>query len=93
MKPSLNLTEKSIVSYIAGYVVRKTRHLSHMLPGGVGQQTPTMTFPNLKTQSLTRGGLMQVDQAIFNFFCYLEVSIRPFLNLSHFRSGNLTLNF
>ena len=104
MKPSLNLTEKSIVSYIAGYVVRKTRDqlqrqqqservvaiinvLFHMVPGGAGQQTSTMTFPNLMTQSLTRGGLTQVDQATFNFFCYLEVSIRPFLNLSRFRSS------
>ena len=58
-----------------------------MIPGGVGQQTPTMTFPNLMTQSLTRGGLAQVDQATFNFFCYLEVSIRPFLNLTSFRSS------
>ena len=104
LKPSLNTTDRSVVSYIAGYVVRKTRDrlqrqqhservativnvLSHMVPGGVGQQTPTMTFPNLLGQSLTRGGLTQVDQATYNFFCYLEVSIRPFLNLSRFRSS------
>ncbi len=105
LKPSLSTTERSVVSYIAGYVVRKTRDrlqrqqhseriativnvLSHMVPGaGVGQQTPTMTFPNLLGQSLTRGGLTQVDQATYNFFCYLEVSIRPFLNLSRFRSS------
>ena len=48
---------------------------------------PDMTFPNLMTLSLTRGGLAQVDPAVFNFFCYLEVSIRPFLNLASFRKS------
>ena len=48
---------------------------------------PDMTFPNLMTLSLTRGSLAQVDPAVFNFFCYLEVSIRPFLNLASFRKS------
>ena len=60
--------------------------LTTMIPS-VGKQPPAMTFPNLMTLSLTRGGLSQVDHATFNFFCYLEVSIRPFLNLASFRSS------
>ena len=44
-----------------------------------------MSFPNLMSLSLSRGGLSLVDYSIFNFFCYVEVSIRPFLNLARFR--------
>jgi hypothetical protein len=62
--------------------------ISTMVPGGVEKQAPAMSFPNLMTLSLTRGGLTQVDHATFNFFCYLEVSVRPFLNLANFRSSN-----
>ena len=43
-----------------------------------------MSFPNLMSLSLSRGGLSRVDYSIFNFFCYVEVSIRPFLNLARF---------
>lgn len=54
-----------------------------------GANTPAaMTFPNLMTLSLTRGGLSQVNRPTFTFFCYLELSIRPFLNLTKFRSSN-----
>ena len=60
--------------------------LSQVIPG-VGKQMPDITFPNLMILSLTRGGLSQVDHATFNFFCYLEVSIRPFLNLASFRNS------
>ena len=60
-----------------------------MVPG-VAKQTPAMTYPNLMTLSLTRGGLSQVDCSTFTFFCYLEVSIRPFLNLTRFRSSTRT---
>ena len=52
---------------------------------GIKTQAPAMSYPNLMTPSLTRGGLTQVDHATYNFFCYLEVSVRPFLNLSSFR--------
>ena len=60
--------------------------LSQMIPG-VGKQSPAMTYPNLLTLSLTRGGLAQVNRDTFLFFCYLEVSFRPFLNLASFRSS------
>ena len=60
--------------------------LNQMVPG-VAKQARAMTFPNLMTLSLTRGGLSQVDCSTFTFFCYLEVSIRPFLSLAHFRSS------
>ncbi|KAJ7369982.1 hypothetical protein OS493_034926, partial [Desmophyllum pertusum] len=60
--------------------------LNQMIPG-VRKQLPAMTYPNLMTLSLTRGGLAQVNRATFNFFCYLEVSIRPFLNLASIRSS------
>ena len=63
--------------------------LNHMVPG-VAKQTPAMTYPNLMTLSLTRGGLSQVDCSTFTFFCYLEVSIRPFLSLARFRSSTRT---
>ncbi|RUA06620.1 MAG: hypothetical protein DSY43_01660 [Gammaproteobacteria bacterium] len=75
-------------------VQEKCKRLSHtaklvsqMIPAGVGKQAPTMTYPNLMTLSLSRGGLTQVDHACFTFFCYLEISIRPFLNLARFRSS------
>ena len=99
-KPFLTPLQKDIVAYISGYVFRKTRDrlqqysserfsrivtaLNQKLPG-VKTQAPTMSYPNLMTLSLTRGGLTQVDHATYNFFCYLEVSVRPFLNLSSFR--------
>ena len=60
--------------------------LNEMMPS-VAKQTPAMTYPNLMTMSLTRGGLSQVDCSTFTFFCYLEVSIRPFLSLARFRSS------
>ena len=98
-KPFLTPLQKDIVAYISGYVFRKTRDrlqqysserfsrivtaLNQKLPG-VKTQAPTMSYPNLMTLSLTRGGLTQVDHATYNFFCYLEVSVRPFLNLSSF---------
>ena len=63
--------------------------LNQMVPG-VAKQTPAMTYPNLMTLSLTRGGLSQVDCSTFTFFCYLEVSIRPFLSLARFRSSSRT---
>jgi len=96
-KPFLTLRQKDIVAYISGYVCRKTRDrlqwysserflrivtaLNQMLPG-VKTQAPSMSYPNLMTLSLTRGGLTQVDHTTYNFFCCLEVSVRPFLNLS-----------
>ena len=99
-KPFLTPLQKDIVAYISGYVCRKTRDrlqrysserfsrivtaLNQMLPG-VKTQAPSMSYPNLMTLSLTRGGLTQVDHATYNFFCCLEVSVRPFLNLSSFR--------
>ena len=55
---------------------------------GVQNQASAMTYPNLMTQSLKRGGLSQVDLSTFRFFCFLEVSIRPFLNLASFRSSS-----
>ena len=58
--------------------------LNQKLPG-VKTQAPAMSYPSLMTLSLTRGGLTQVDHATYNFFCCLEVSVRPFLNLSNFR--------
>ena len=60
---------------------RIVKVLNQMIPG-VGKQSPAMTYPNLLTLSLTRGGLAQVNRETFIFFCYLEVSIRPFLNLA-----------
>ena len=99
-KPFLTPLQKDIVAYISGYVCRKTRDrlqryssqrfsrivsaLNQMLPG-VKTQAPSLSYPNLMTLSLTRGGLTQVDHATYNFFCCLEVSVRPFLNLSSFR--------
>ena len=57
--------------------------LSEMIPGGQNQ-TVAMTYPNLMTLSLNRGFLSQVDPSTFRFFCFLEVSIRPFLKPSKF---------
>lgn len=50
-------------------------------------QTPAMTFPSIMTLSLTRGGLSHINVPTFTYFCYLELSIRPFLNLTKFRSS------
>lgn len=61
--------------------------LREMIPGGQNQ-TVAMTYPNLMTLSLNRGGLSQVDPSTFGFFCFLELSIRPFLNLASFRSSS-----
>ena len=61
--------------------------LRETMPGGQNQ-TVAMTYPNLMTLSLNRGGLSQVDASTFSFFCFLEVSIRPFLNLASFRSSS-----
>ena len=61
--------------------------LHEMIPGGQNQ-VAAMTYPNLMTQSLNRGGLPQVDLSTFGFFCFLEVSIRTFLNLASFHSSS-----
>ena len=100
IKPSLTTVERNVIGYIAGYVCRKTRDLlqrsnsekfSRVLSVLI-QRLPrmktapaAMSFPNLMSLSLSRGGLSLVDYSIFNFFCYVEVSIRPFLNLARFR--------
>ena len=61
--------------------------LREMIPGGQNQAA-AMSYPNLLTLSLNRGGLSQVDLSTFRFFCCLEISIRPFLNLASFRSSS-----
>ena len=61
--------------------------LREMIPGGQNQ-VAAMTYPNLMTLSLNRGGLSQVAFSTFGFFCFLEVSIRPFLNLASFRTSS-----
>ena len=61
--------------------------LRKMIPGGQNQ-VAAMTYSNLMTLSLNSGGLPQVDLSTFGFFCFLEVSIRPFLKLASFRSSS-----
>ena len=101
IKPSLTTVERNVIGYIAGYVCRKTRDLLQRsnsekfsrvlsvliqrLPRMKTAPAAAMSFPNLMSLSLSRGGLSLVDYSIFNFFCYVEVSIRPFLNLARFR--------
>ena len=100
IKPSLTTVERNVIGYIAGYVCRKTRDrlqrsnsekfsrvLSVLIQRLPSMKTApaAMSFPNLMSLSLSRGGLSLVDYSIFNFFCYVEVSIRPFLNLARFR--------
>ena len=53
----------------------------------VEKHAPFLSYPNLMTLSLNRGGLAIVDSLTFDFFCCLELSIRPFLNLANFRSS------
>ena len=100
IKPSLTTVERNVIGYIAGYVCRKTRDrlqrsnsekfsrvlsvLIRRLPS-MKTAPAAMSFPNLMSLSLSRGGLSLVDDSIFNFFCYVEVSIRPFLNSARFR--------
>ena len=99
IKPSLTSVERNVVGYIAGYMCRKTRDrlqwcnsekfsrvsvLNQKLPS-MKTAPAAMSFPNLMSLTLCRGDLSLVDYSIFNFFCYVEVSIRPFLNLARFR--------
>ena len=53
----------------------------------VEKQTPSLSYPNLITLTLNRGGITTVDPLTFDFFCSLETSIRPFLNIANFRSS------
>lgn len=53
----------------------------------VEQQTPSLSYPNLITLTLNRGGLTTVDPSTFDFFSCLETSIRPYLNIANFRSS------
>ena len=100
IKPSLTPVERNVIGYIVGYVCHKTRDrlqrsnsekfsrvlsvLNQKLPS-MKTAPAAMSLPNLMSLSLSRGGLSLVDYSIFNFFCYVEVSIRPFLNLARFR--------
>jgi hypothetical protein len=52
------------------------------------QASNYLTFPDLLTLKITRGGLTQVNHTVFNFFCCLELCIRPFLNIARFRSSS-----
>ena len=95
IKPSLSTVERNVV----GYVCHKTRDrlqrsnsekfsrvlsvLNQKLPS-MKTAPAAMSFPNLMSLSLSRGGLSLVDYSIFNFFWYVEVSIKPFPNLARF---------
>ena len=70
-------------------VAEKCKQTAEAMSGfsSVAKQTLAVTCPNLVTLSLTRGGLSQVDCSTFALFCYLEVSIRPFLSLARFRGS------
>ena len=100
VKPSLITVERNVIGYIAGYMCRKTRDRLQRCNSGkfsrvlsvlnqklLSMKTApaAMSFPNLMSLILSRGGLSLVDYSIFNLFCYVEVSIRPFLNLARFR--------
>ena len=100
IKPSLSTVERNVIGYIVGYVCHKTRDRlqrsnSEKFPrvlSVLNQKLPSMktapaamSFPNLMSLSLSRGGLSLVDYSIFNFFWYVKVSIKPFLNLARFR--------
>ena len=61
--------------------------ITDSLHTGVEKQAPSLSYPNLMSLSLDRGGLSVVNSITFDFFCYLEISIRPFLNLADFRSS------
>ena len=100
IEPSLTPVERNVIGYIVGYVCHKTRDqlqrsnsekfsrvlsvLNQKLPS-MKTAPAAMSLPNLMSLSLSRGGLSLVDYSIFNFFCYVEVSIRPFLNIARFR--------
>ena len=100
IKPSLSTVERNVIGYIVGYVCHKTRDrlqrsnsekfsrvlsvLNQKLPS-MKTAPAAMSFPNLMPLSLSRGGLSLVDYSIFNLFWYVEVSIKPFLNLARFR--------
>ena len=100
IKPSLSTVERNVIGYIVGYVCHKTRDrlqrsnsekfsrvlsvLNQKLPS-MKTAPAAMSFPNLMSRSLSRGGLSLVDYSIFNLFWYVEVSIKPFLNLARFR--------
>lgn len=64
-----------------GEIVKK---FGEHLPG-LEKQTPSLSYPNLITHSLNRGGLTTVDSLTFKFFCGLERCIRPHLNITNFR--------
>ena len=92
IEPPLTTVERYVIGYIAGYVCRKTRDRlqrsnSEKLKSVVSFESEVAkhenstcynVFPNLMSLSLSRGGLSLVDYSVFNFFCYVEVSIRPF---------------
>ena len=100
IKQSLSTVERNVIGYIVGYVCHKTRDrlqrsnsekfsrvlsvLNQKLPS-MKTAPAAMSFPNLMSRSLSRGGLSLVDYSIFNLFWYVEVSIKPFLNLARFR--------
>ena len=100
IKQSLSTVERNVIGYIVGYVCHKTRDrlqrsnsekfsrvlsvLNQKLPS-MKTAPAAMSFPNLMSLSLSRGGLSLVDYSIFNLFWYVEVSIKPFLNLARFR--------
>ena len=60
--------------------------LSKYVPS-IETQPPALSYPNLMTLSLTRGGLTTVGPLDLELFCSLELSIRPFLNIAHFRDS------
>ena len=76
-----NVNKKSLTHA----VVLNCERLAHIalaitddLYTGVEKQAPSLSYPNL---------MSVVDSITFDFFCYLEISICPFLNLANFRSG------
>lgn len=62
--------------------------LCKLLPDGLKEQSNSLSFQDLLTTSLSRGGMQHIDLNTFSFFCYLELSIRPFLSLSRFRNSD-----
>ena len=77
--------------------VQEKCHTFHMMVQFISSQVivkgstaipSAMTFPNLMTLSLNRGGLSSISHPTFTFFCYLELSIRPFLILTKLRGSD-----
>ena len=60
--------------------------LNKYIPG-IEAQNPTMSYPNLMAQCLTRGGLTTISPLDLELFCSIELCIRPFLNIAHFRDS------